>query len=59
MISVGVMGFVVVYCGGVNLSCIVGDIFVLMKVEGLKGVDVKIDVGILVGCNGYVVIIYV
>ena len=56
--SVGATGSVVVHRGGVNLSRTVGDTFALMKVEGLKGVDVKTDAGTSVGRNGYAVVTY-
>ena len=56
--SVGATGSVVVHRGGVNLSRTVGDTFALMKVEGLKGADLKTDAGTSVGRNGYAVITY-
>ena len=56
--SVGATGSVVVHRGGVNFSRTVGDTFALMKVEGLKGVDVKTDTGTSVGRNGYAVVTY-
>ncbi|MBU9578668.1 fimbrial biogenesis outer membrane usher protein [Ralstonia mannitolilytica] len=56
--SVGATGSVVVHRGGVNLGRTVGDTFALMKMEGLKGVDVKTDAGTSVGRNGYAVVTY-
>ncbi|CAJ0787156.1 Outer membrane usher protein FimD [Ralstonia condita] len=56
--SVGATGSVVVHRGGVNLGRTVGDTFALMKVEGIKGVDMKTDAGVSVGRNGYAVITY-
>ncbi|MFX7507244.1 fimbria/pilus outer membrane usher protein, partial [Acinetobacter baumannii] len=40
------------------MSRTVGDTFALMKLEGLKGVDVKTNVGTSVGRNGYAVVTY-
>lgn len=56
--SVGATGSVVVHRGGDNLGRTVGDTFALMKVEGIKGVDMKTDAGVSVGRNGYAVITY-
>ncbi|CAJ0771372.1 Outer membrane usher protein FimD [Ralstonia chuxiongensis] len=56
--SVGATGAVVVHGGGVNLSRTVGDTFALMKMEGIKGADVRTDGGTSVGRNGYAVVTY-
>lgn len=56
--SVGASGAVVVHGGGVNLSRTVGDTFALMKMEGIKGADVRTDDGISVGRNGYAVVTF-
>ncbi|WP_259393717.1 fimbria/pilus outer membrane usher protein [Ralstonia pickettii] len=56
--SVGATGAVVVHGGGVNVSRTVGDTFALMKMEGLKGADVRTDSGTSVGRNGYAVVTY-
>lgn len=56
--SMNAMGAVVVHGGGVNLSRTVGDTFALMKMEGLKGTDIRTDGGIPVGRNGYAVVTY-
>lgn len=56
--SIGAMGAVVVHGGGVNLSRTVGDTFALMKMEGLRGVDVRTEAGTSVGRNGYAVVSY-
>jgi len=56
--SVSAMGAVVVHGGGVNMSRTVGDTFALMKMDGLKGTDVRTDRGAAVGRNGYAVVTY-
>ncbi|CAJ0715666.1 Outer membrane usher protein FimD [Ralstonia edaphis] len=56
--SVGATGAVVVHRGGVNVSRTVGDTFALMKMEGVKGADVRTDGGTPVGRNGYAVVTY-
>ncbi|KUZ09169.1 fimbrial protein [Burkholderia diffusa] len=56
--SVGATGALVVHRGGVNLSRTLGDTFALMKVEGVKGADVRTDDGVSIGRNGYMVVPY-
>jgi len=56
--SMSAMGAVVVHGGGVNLSRTVGDTFALMKMEGIKGTDVRTEGGIPVSRNGYAVVTF-
>ena len=56
--SISAMGAVVVHGGGVNLGRTVGDTFALMKMEGIKGTDVRTEGGIPVSRNGYAVVTF-
>lgn len=57
--NVSVVGSVVLYCGGINFGVLVGDGFVLVQVDGVWGVCIGYGSDVCIGCNGYVLLLYV